>query len=126
MMTHETTEPTAANEAPARHKLSYRRKCQECGSVFKAWHADATFCSAAHRTAFHNRAAKRGKVAVPIMLAWRGKRGQGTMAKYAFDQMSKLADQWNAEDRAAGRPPMYAAVERKRRLNWTAADLIGG
>lgn len=125
MTTHETTAETPENEAGRKLRLSYKRKCQECGEAFRAWHSDASFCSAAHRTAFHNRAAKRGKVAIPIMLAWRGKRGQGATAKYAFEQMSALADKWNAEDRAAGRPPMYSAVEKKRRAGWRAVDLIG-
>lgn len=124
MTTQTTTDAPAETGTKRTQKLSYSRKCQECAAVFKAWHSDAHFCSAKHRTAFHNRAAKRGKVMVPIVLAWRGKRGSGTTAKYAFEQMAKLADQMNAEDRAAGRPPMYAPVERKRRANWTAADIL--
>ena len=124
MTTPTTTEPQAVT-APVRGKrLAYRRVCQECGATFRHWHADANFCTRAHGTAFHNRSAKRGKVVLPILLGWRGKRGSGDMAKYAFQELCGLADGWNAEDRAAGRPPMYPMIERKRRAGWKAADLF--
>ena len=125
MTTTETTVAAASSEAKRERKLPYRRTCQECGTVFRHWHADANFCTRAHGTAFHNRSAKRGKVLIPILLSWRGKRGSGDLAKYAFGELCAAADLWNAEDRKAGRPPMYPMIERKRRAGWKAVDLIG-
>ena len=107
---------------PAR-KAVFRRTCLECGEGFKSWHPDAAFCSRAHGTAFHNRSAKRGKVATPLLLAWRGKRGSGDVAKYAFQELCRMADLWNAEDREAGRPNMIATVDAKRRDGWSAVDM---
>lgn len=126
MTTPETTAAPATDEPKRERKLTYRRTCQECGTVFRHWHADAAFCTKAHGTAFHNRQAKRGKVAIPILLGWRGKRGSGPIAKFAFGELCALADGWNAEDRAAGRPPMYPLVSRKMGAGWKAVDLFSG
>jgi hypothetical protein len=123
MTTTETTVAPAADDAKRVRKLTYRRTCQECGTVFRHWHADANFCTRAHGTAFHNRSAKRGKVLIPILLTWRGKRGSGDLAKYAFAEMCAAADLWNAEDRKAGRPPMYPMIQRKKGAGWKAVDL---
>lgn len=117
------TATTAAAVAPKGRAMPYRRTCQECGTVFRHWHADANFCTRAHGTAFHNRSAKRGKVLIPILLTWRGKRGSGDLAKYAFAELCAAADLWNAEDRKAGRPPMYPMIQRKKGAGWKAVDL---
>jgi hypothetical protein len=45
-------------------------------------------------------------------MAWRGGRGSGDTAKRAFMLMSTKLDEWNAEDRKAGRSPMLDFVER--------------
>lgn len=83
---------------------------------------DAVFCTAAHKDAFHNRQAKRGKIMMPLILAWRGGRGQKDVSKWAWAQVAALADKWNAEDKAAGRTPMINYVVPKMRRNWSAAD----
>lgn len=124
-MTTQVTTETTAVDAPVRAKrLVYRRTCQECGTVFRHWHADANFCQKGHGTAFHNRSKKRGAVAIPVLLTWRGKRGSGDLAKYAFAELCSLADLWNAEDRKAGRPPMYPMIQRKKAAGWKAVDLM--
>jgi hypothetical protein len=56
---------------------------------------------------------KRGRVAMPLALAWRAKRGGGKTAKAAFAELCAYLDHCNAEDRAAGRPPMVDHVARR-------------
>jgi hypothetical protein len=51
-------------------------------------------------------------VLIPLAMAWRGGRGSGDTAKRAFMLMSTKLDEWNAEDRKAGRSPMLDFVER--------------
>jgi hypothetical protein len=123
MTTQNDALPVSAEPGKAARKAVYRRTCLECGAGFKSWHPDAAFCSREHGTAFHNRSAKRGKVATPFLLAWRGKRGSGDVAKYAFQELCRMADLWNAEDREAGRPNMIPLVEGKRRDGWSAVDM---
>lgn len=77
--------------------------CQNCGSQVPAHKA---FCAPACRDAFHNRMSKRGRVAMPLALGWRAGRGSGGMAKGALRELCAYLDHCNAEDRAAGRPPM--------------------
>lgn len=89
-----------------------QRTCPECGQSFETKSRTKLFCSSAHKLAFHNRCAARGKVIIPLAMAWRGGRGAGDTAKRAFMRMSTLLDGWNAEDRAAGRAPMLDFVER--------------
>lgn len=107
-----------------------RRSCPECGETFTARHHAARFCSPAHQRQFHNRSMGRGKVAMPYLMAWRGtkslkattaaSRGSAVdkvkrerdraMGKFAFGNLCALADQFNREDREAGRPSMVAYV----------------
>jgi hypothetical protein len=49
---------------------------------------------------------KRGRVALPLALGWRARRGTGDTAKKAFTELCRYLDKCNAEDHAAGRPPM--------------------
>jgi len=107
-------------------------KCAECGIEFdgrsslKAGGHDAKFCCVAHKNTYRNRHLKRGAVAIPLLLAWRGaksKRGDATGA-YAFGELCRLADEWNAEDRAAGREAGYDYIRTgKLRDGWSATDL---
>ena len=73
--------------------------------------AAKSFCAVACRTRFHNRMSKRGRVIMPYMLAWRGGRGSGQAAKSAFAELCTYLDHCNAEDFAAGRPPMKQYTE---------------
>ncbi len=84
--------------------------CQNCGAVMAAGKA---FCKPACRAEFHNRMSKRGRVAMPLALAWRSKRGGGPVAKAAFQEMCAYLDHCNAEDKAAGRPAMVDHVARR-------------
>jgi len=56
---------------------------------------------------------KRGRVAMPLALAWRIKRGGGPVAKAAFQELCAYLDHCNAEDRTAGRPPMVDHVAKR-------------
>lgn len=126
MTTQETT-PRKTSPRPM-----FKRTCAECAAEFKG-ERTARFCSSAHRTAYHNRSMKRGKVAMPLMLAWRtgknhtknrGNVGQRDVAAWAFGQLCALADVWNDEDRAAGRMPSWQFVQPKMDANWRAVDLF--
>lgn len=88
--------------------------CPGCGAAVPGHKA---FCEPACRTAFHNRMSKRGRVAMPLALAWRGKRGSGDTAKAAFRELCELLDHYNAEDRKAGRPSMVHHVMRRGAWN---------
>lgn len=49
----------------------------------------------------------RGKVIVPLALAWRGSRGKkGTVGAQAHAELIAVLDAFAAEDRAEGRPKM--------------------
>lgn len=122
-MTIEAQEAPALghNRPKARVKL-YWHTCPECGEPFKG-KVDATFCSVEHKNTFHNRSAKRGKIMVPLTLAWRGGRGSKGNAKWAMRQMAALADQWNREDREAGRMSMDEYLNKKVNQGWSPADL---
>lgn len=99
------------------------RVCPECGKRFTAHHGRQAFCEGAHQRAFHDRNSSRGKVALPLLQVWRqGKRGATDDTRYALQELSALADQWNAEDKAAGRQPALI-VTGKRTAHWRAADV---
>lgn len=99
------------------------RVCPECGVSFAPHHVAQAFCTPVHKTAFHNRNMKRGQVLLPLAQIYRqGKRGRTEDRAYAFGEMCRLLDAWNAEDAKAGRSP-ESVVARKRAAGWTAADL---
>lgn len=103
-----------------------KRLCPECGKPFTATHGRQVFCCTEHQERFHTVMKVRGKVALPFMLVWRtGKRGSTADTSYAFGQMAALADQWNAEDKAAGRRPDLI-VAAKAREGWLAVDIGPG
>jgi hypothetical protein len=112
----------AATEPPKARKKAFRHVCPECAVTFIGAR-DTRFCTTAHKDSFWNREAKRGKVAMPLMRAWRGGRGSGDVARYAFTELCALADRWNAEDRDAGRLSAVEFVRPKMRQGWKAADL---
>ena len=81
--------------------------CQNCGATTPA---RKLFCDDTCRDGFYNRMSKRGRVALPLLLAWRTGRGSGASAKAAFAELCAYADHCNAEDRAANRPPMAELI----------------
>lgn len=104
----------------------YRRTCPECGVAFLGG-PDARFCTTTHKDAWHNRAGKRGKVAMPLVQAWaqaRGRRGDKELRAWAFRELEKLADYYNAQDRAAGRMSAVDYLRPKMRAGWRAVEVM--
>ena len=98
--------------------------CQECSGEFARRRADQLFCCSAHRQSFHKRMANRGQLLTPFVMGWRlGKREAGESSTWAMKQMAALADKWNAEDKAAGRPPMSQVMESRMAMCWSPSDL---
>lgn len=99
------------------------RLCPQCGINFKPTHGRQRFCCSAHKLAFEVTARQRGAILEAFVLTWRqGKNGKTEDTAYALQQLSKMADKWNAEDKAKGRNASRV-VAQKRRDNWDAADL---
>lgn len=86
------------------------RQCPGCGTPIDPYRA---FCTPKCRAHFHNRMSKRGRVAMPLALAWRAGRGQRVVSKAAFKELCQYLDKCNAEDLAAGRPLMERHIERR-------------
>lgn len=98
--------PTAGPAPYSRHFRPVSRVCPECNETFETPSRKKTFCCDAHKLAFHNRNAARGKVLIPLAMAWRAGRGSGDTAKKAFAQLTSTLDRFVREDREAGRLPM--------------------
>lgn len=89
------------------------RRCAECPTTFEVKPSPGkpkAFCSAACKQAHANRRASRGKSLMTVAQGWRKSRGSGDLGKFLFGEMTAMLDQWNAEDRDAGRldPVEYA------------------
>lgn len=108
------------------HIRNARRTCPECGQAFVAHHGRQQFCTVEHKASFWAVSMRRGKVAMAFVQTWRmGKSGRTEDTSYALQQISKMADLWNAEDRKAGRRPELV-VAAKRAAFWNATDLCAG
>lgn len=105
------------------------RICQECGEAFQPARVTQAFCCPQHKTAFHNRNMKRGKVILPLLLtmtsARRAKKGslEAAQCSQARAWVYELAGRWEREDRAAGRPPMALVTQAKMEARWSPVDL---
>ena len=99
--------------------------CPECGCTFATGHRTKRFCTPQHKQDYANREAAQGKVIASFVKAWRLGRGSKGVAKAAFAELCTIVDSFNAEDKAAGRPPAslyvkglldtgYLYVDRKR------------
>lgn len=103
--------------------------CQECAATFIPRRVTQTFCCTAHRAAFHNRAMKRGKVIMPLLLTMTSlraaRRGTPEFAQCAQARawVQELAGRWAREDKLAGRPSMATIVQAKIDSAWRTADL---
>lgn len=84
-------------------------RCFACGEETAG---SRLYCASPCRLAFHNRMSKRGRVIMPYALGWRMARGTGATAKHAFMELCAYLDHCNAEDRAAGLPPMTDYLAR--------------
>lgn len=104
--------PTSRPAPYTRHFRPTQRVCAECNQPFETQNRKQLFCSHAHKLTFHNRCTARGKVLIPLAMAWRTKRGSGATAKKALSEMCRLLDSFAAEDREAGRMRMADYVER--------------
>lgn len=91
-------------ETPSRPVFT--RSCPECGEEFKTTHPQKCFCSTAHKWAFQNRCATRGKVLLPLAMGWRVNRGRKGIGSQCLAEMVALLDKFAEEDRIAKRPPM--------------------
>ena len=97
--------------------------CPECGSGFTAA-ASATFCAPKCKDSWHNRSSKRGRVAMPLLLAMvTERRGASELGTWARRELYALADQWAAEDRDAGRAACSDYLKPKMVAGWRACDL---
>lgn len=93
-----------------------KRKCLWCGERFETDHPSKSYCSRAHKDAAGNYFASRGKVIVPILLAWRAKRGRkGTSGAAAYQEMQQFMDRCIAELAGQGIPSASAFFEESRK-----------
>lgn len=99
------------------------RTCPECSVDFTPHHGRQRFCTDAHREHFYAICARRGKVAMPLMMAWRSaKRGASPDSTFAFRELCSALDQWSAADAKAGRKSGLVVAER-REMGRRAVDL---
>lgn len=96
--------------------------CPECGKpiVQNGKGRARTFCDDKCKAAHSNRRAVRGKSLTALAMGWRRLRGTGA-GKQMFADLCAMLDEFNTEDRVAGRMP---ADEYVRLLNQTG--LSGG
>lgn len=112
-----TTETTAPAKKPAKPTIAQRareRVCPECGGevVRRSTRGPMpTFCSSECKKAHANRHIVEGRAVIAFLKAWRIDRAQGEIAQVSFGEICAIVDQFNAQDRAAGRPraDLYAA-----------------
>lgn len=92
----------ARGKGVARHTC----KCRECNGEFKATRSDAQFCGQQCRTDYTNRRRERGAKLYDLFMISRYDR---TAAKRdnVWSLMCRMAEQWNAEDKADGRQAHY-------------------
>lgn len=88
--------------------------CPECGGQVVRRSARGpmpTFCSPKCKRDHGNRHIVEGRAVIAFLKAWRIDRGSGPIAQAALSQMCQIVDQFNAQDRDAGRPraDLYAA-----------------
>jgi endogenous inhibitor of DNA gyrase (YacG/DUF329 family) len=89
--------------------------CPECGGAVVRRSARGpfpTFCSGECKRVRANRRLVRGSAVIEFVQAWRLARGSGEIAKASFAQICAIADQFNAEDNAAGRPRADLAASK--------------
>lgn len=103
----------ASTRAPDRKD----RPCENCGTVFTPSRGRQVFCQVACKSAAKDRAAVRGKVILPLALAWRAGRGSKDKATTtrAFRELCAMLDRYAAEDAKAGRVAPVKALARQYR-----------
>ncbi len=92
------------------------KKCQWCGSEFHSAHPTKMFCNNVCRNDAGNYMASRGKVLMPMVLAWRAKRGRkGTSGAAAYQEMQQFVDRCVAELSKQGVPSASGFYEGSRK-----------
>lgn len=82
------------------------RKCLWCSGSYESADARKLYCGKDCRHAAGNYFCSRGKVVMPMLLAWRAKRGRkGTSGADAYQEMQQFVDACAAELSAQGSPP---------------------
>ena len=102
-----------------------RGECPECRPEVRAFvrrHPGQMFCTVAHRVAWTDRTAARGKVLTPLAIVARLTRNgtrldRETGARAASDQHS-LITRWRDEDAAAGRMTHTEYLARRYRAGF--------
>lgn len=97
---------------------AHRFKCPECGADVFSAHPRQQFCTPKHSKDYSNRQLKRGQRLASLAQAWRLSRGRKddesrSSASFAFAQFCRLLDQFNAEDREAGRVDALRVFQRR-------------
>ena len=93
--------------------------CPYCPARFTPTHHRQFYCTPAHKKAMDRLQQVRGQRIAVLVQAWRTGRHRrpGTAdratANDALSQLATLADQWNAEDKAAGRPGAIKLLQRR-------------
>lgn len=88
------------------------RNCPECGAEVRREPGQRGgtkhFCSNPCKIAYQARAAKEGRAIIAIAKAWRMSRSRPAdkdIGKEAFAELCRVLDDFNAQDRRAGRAP---------------------
>lgn len=108
-----------AVEAPAKRRSYPAMACPECCIRFAPTHHRQHFCTPQHSRAYNARQLGRGQAIVTLAQGWRGARGVKNpqtkeAARYSFTEFCRLLDQFNTEDREAGRLPAVQVTARRR------------
>lgn len=91
--------------------------CAECGCPFQKSRPHQQFCTDAHKRAFQNRQNAEGRPVIALAKAWRAGRNLGKdasedreTARQVLSELCSILDNFNAADKAAGRPnPLHYA-----------------
>lgn len=114
----DTPATSSRREKPTIRQRASERLCPNCGGPVvrrSARGPSPTFCDAKGPGVCKKEHAYRhmveGRAVIAFIKAWRIDRGVGEIAQKSFEQVCRIADQFNAQDREADRPraDLYAA-----------------
>jgi predicted RNA-binding Zn-ribbon protein involved in translation (DUF1610 family) len=117
-MTDLTPIPAPKSAKPTISQRAREHVCPNCGGpvVRRSTRGPTpTFCDAKGKGVCKKEHANRhiveGRAVIAFLKAWRIDRAQGEIAQKSFEQICRITDQFNAEDKEAGRPraDLYAA-----------------
>lgn len=96
------------------------RPCQWCGEPLPSADPNKQFCNRACKDSAGNYMASRGKVLMPMVLAWRAKRGRkGTSGAAAYQEMQQFVDRCVAElvDQGCAPSSFYEGARRNTKVS---------